>query len=1199
MEERSNVCHGQLTRRHSVDSNNYISAERMISEPEQQAHSTLKKKAERSTSSLGTPTTTLDQSADTKDNNIPASPQTSPITSAKTIPKELRVLGEQIGTDTTTNSIILEIVQHIASYLSLSDVGSIANLYSSFANMSGDSDDIGCSLTPIIQHDRTAWTARGECDIKAPQITTPLQQRSHSTSNTSCHGTIQPLLSMTRMRLDQVQSVIKVKDHNNMVSNNDDMAMSTIVLEGAKERDSLSLGSGPDECAGLGLHVSQPKKNCSTTADATIFNESKNLEKEIAPFREAQPIRYKTPLSQLFSSTFHNEMNTKLENSVTKKYDTKACRVEACANSNINHSPTMSTPPGLVSLSPVAPNNEPYDYYHNDSDEVEFLVRDGIDDNEEHSTESEQYFCRSTSSKEGDKNNNHIHTNDKVFQNQAETIRLEHIQQRLRKVVLTHPHSIRSYSQSCSMRQTHNESHSTKQQYQPKKWGLRQRIDHWSWKRNKEKSSPAQPLLSSICTCCHLLLKSGGRYLDEGEDVLFGQGEKSPAVLSVSEDEDGDIVTEKDIEEEIDDYVNHLAACCSCSKEQRRNHLSQLQQHTLPPPPHIRILRLFTDPIFQNIPLSIIFDASSSSLHTLLKTFESGFAIASTSIRFIIKVLVYSIHASCSNLALTLHPKRLLEFLMHLHQRAMRTRNGGGFVSHAFSSVTNSVVGSYLGTTAMMKSFYSNSGGRGCSSNVDGSSRVSDEGLDSNDVCRRFNNDIISESDVSERVISEKMFRKINKVDSIAKVISYIEQQDDALPLHEERRVKRMMHYPVSLRPFVATIEIVTTPVQKIPFRNIVSPVPSCHQIKRVAQHQYHDSDSDYQQEDSDDSSCIHDSSSVSNYVPTVMGNDGANGIITTSPFMCTPKSFPPTPGSRAYVLATGTKFAEDVIFLARDQLRVEKGLESSNDKTRAMAKALLKGSRLAIFNAVDMSGGITLTCGQHCASKVGNDLYCSARGMIPILRNCFVYFEMSVSTPPPLIMTLHHASLSVGLSTLGMPLNVLVGAWKGSAGLCSTGQILTGSQWCSPLEPRTYGSSSVVGCLVYLDDESAIETPDGVMVPAHVVFNINGQVLTPKGVPCNGGCEDGSRVGNTDIHNQGDDLCLTSSIPLLVPSGEELFPTLTLHSSQTEVTCRFCSEDLVAKSKEEIGVPTDVTVYAVDGSVVFNEEETCNDFVI
>lgn len=369
-----------------------------------------------------------------------------------------------------------------------------------------------------------------------------------------------------------------------------------------------------------------------------------------------------------------------------------------------------------------------------------------------------------------------------------------------------------------------------------------------------------------------------------------------------------------------------------------------------------------------------------------------------------------------------------------------------------------------------------------------------------------------------------------------------------------------MMHYSVPLRPFVATIEVRGSRESKnskmLSRPNSFDDDENCHANAACARLGRTDS--------REDASLAEESSSVF--------TDGSD-----SPFMCTPKSFPPTPSSRAHVLARGTRFAEDVVFLARDHLRVEEGLESKNEQTRAMAAALREGSRLAIFNASDVCAGISLTCGQHCASKVGNDLYCSARGMIPVQRNCYVYFEMSVSTPPLLSMMLHHASLSIGLATLEMPLNALVGAWKGSIGLCSTGQILAGSQWFSPLQPKTYGSSSTIGCLVYLDDESAFETWDGVMVSASVVFNVNGHVICPAT----------STVGD-DTNNGDDD---PSVLSLFVPREEELFPTLTLHSSQTEVLCRFCAEDILANCRDSIGAPRGHVVFSVDGSVILDAE--------
>jgi hypothetical protein len=45
----------------------------------------------------------------------------------------------------------------------------------------------------------------------------------------------------------------------------------------------------------------------------------------------------------------------------------------------------------------------------------------------------------------------------------------------------------------------------------------------------------------------------------------------------------------------------------------------------------------------------------------------------------------------------------------------------------------------------------------------------------------------------------------------------------------------------------------------------------------------------------------------------------------------------------------------------------------------------------------------------------------------------------------------------------------------------------------------------------------------------------------------------------------------------------------LTLHSHATQVMCRFSAEDVVATSRTIIGAPEVATVYAVDGSVLFD----------
>ncbi|KAG7337235.1 hypothetical protein IV203_036303 [Nitzschia inconspicua] len=409
--------------------------------------------------------------------------------------------------------------------------------------------------------------------------------------------------------------------------------------------------------------------------------------------------------------------------------------------------------------------------------------------------------------------------------------------------------------------------------------------------------------------------------------------------------------------------------------------------------------------------------------------------------------------------------------------------------------------------------------------------------------------------------MSKKLLKKLSTLNSAASVISYTELDDSTggLSRHAKSRVQRMMHYDVSLRPFVATVKLQES-------------------FKR-------------------DSSAATDG----DYSKGEDASSDKSSPLEGSPFMCTPQSFPPTPHSRRMVLARGTRFSDDVIFLARDQLRVHDGLQSTNERTKEMAQTLTQAKRLAVFDADDASAGIDLTCGQHVATKVGNLLYCSTRSMIPILRNCFVYYEMTVlgRSGSGLISQTSMATLSVGLSTKEMPPNTLVGAWKGSVGLCTTGQILVAGQWYSP-DPTisSFGDRATVGCLVCLDDSSAFETWDGLMVTANVTFNINGQIVRPP-VPNMHLPGSGDQLPTSPPNAQHSNLVPSLgtappsfTLPLLVPAEEELYPTLTLHSPGTSVMCRFSAGDIVAKFRESIGAPKKVPVYSCDGSIVFEGED-------
>jgi hypothetical protein len=112
------------------------------------------------------------------------------------------------------------------------------------------------------------------------------------------------------------------------------------------------------------------------------------------------------------------------------------------------------------------------------------------------------------------------------------------------------------------------------------------------------------------------------------------------------------------------------------------------------------------------------------------------------------------------------------------------------------------------------------------------------------------------------------------------------------------------------------------------------------------------------------------------------------------------------------------TQFADDVLFLARDHLRLDEHSKCNDETTRLTAEFLKRQARLAVLNGHGAADGIVLTCGHHCATKIGTALYSSVRAMVPVLRNRYVFFQfryarnrMLVSSTYVLVvvfMTLH-----------------------------------------------------------------------------------------------------------------------------------------------------------------------------------------------
>jgi hypothetical protein len=181
------------------------------------------------------------------------------------------------------------------------------------------------------------------------------------------------------------------------------------------------------------------------------------------------------------------------------------------------------------------------------------------------------------------------------------------------------------------------------------------------------------------------------------------------------------------------------------------------------------------------------------------------------------------------------------------------------------------------------------------------------------------------------------------------------------------------------------------------------------------------------------------------------------------------PASFPPTPFSRANVMNKSMDRVASVMFAARDRLRLEAQSVSRDEYTRMLAMEAQTSGQFAVFDPRQSSPGIALSCGNHCATKVGKGLCCCCCSMVPVRPNAYVYFEFSI-----MVSSSKTPTLGIGLSPQDCPTNVMVGSWPQSQGMYNDGQMLIGSHWHQSLNDKRIEAGSTVGMLVYLASDTA-----------------------------------------------------------------------------------------------------------------------------
>ena len=321
------------------------------------------------------------------------------------------------------------------------------------------------------------------------------------------------------------------------------------------------------------------------------------------------------------------------------------------------------------------------------------------------------------------------------------------------------------------------------------------------------------------------------------------------------------------------------------------------------------IINALVDFVLHNLPVSILIDVVEAVGETTLDTSFASYRLAGRTLNAILNGIGH-LARTIWECIVNFNPFQLLETVVSFQFNAMER------TSEALATGIQSVATGMGSASSMALHRLSTANLSVNKSASAGSVLHGDTGLVWN----------------AEAKLNKKLLKKLSSINDAARVVSYMESEDITGGLSKQARskVQRMMHYDVSLRPFVATVEIPMSGAE------IGFGMPQQEQPPSPVHHYHHGS-----------------ASSVSS---------DSVASPSSSPFMCTPQSFPPTPQSRNVVMARGSRFTDDVVYLARDRLRLHAGNDSENEKTRGMAKLLREGKRLAVFNANDLSSGVELS---------------------------------------------------------------------------------------------------------------------------------------------------------------------------------------------------------------------------------------------
>ena len=341
-------------------------------------------------------------------------------------------------------------------------------------------------------------------------------------------------------------------------------------------------------------------------------------------------------------------------------------------------------------------------------------------------------------------------------------------------------------------------------------------------------------------------------------------------------------------------------------------------------------------------------------------------------------------------------------------------------------------------------------------------------------------------------------------------IVSYKEHDDIGLSHSKLTRVKRGMHFDIPLKPFEATVEYPKKVPRSLRRADVVS--------RRKRYKKYTQEDANQRVinflEDQDARSRMVVDRSIADHPP------------------CSPQSFPPSPISREEVMSHFDEHTQNVLYRVRDELR---GDEQDNDRARKTT-----------FNVCDTHDDIVLFKGGHsCATKHKIESFCSTRALLPVQfsRSSVTYYEFEIDTLGPRARKKGVAKVFVGLSTRKLPLSCLTGSARYSIGMNLSGRILKEGQSFSAV--LASGSYAVVSPCDTIGVCTKINGFDRELRKYHisVAFFINGH-----------------RVYG---HNSLDDHPGEGFSLLLPEKAVEMYPTATIYSQHTSVTCRFAAQDM------------------------------------